>query len=58
MFIFSLLIEGYGHLIKLTSLSLDFQMEKCVLVGHRPSSLTVIFTKKMVNVKIPTILEF
>lgn len=57
MFIFSF-IEEYGHLVKLTSLSLDFQMEKCVLVGHRLSSLTVIFTKKIVNVKIPTTLEF
>lgn len=58
MFIFSLLIEGYGHLVKLTNLSLDFQMKKCVLVGHRTSSLTVIFTKKMVSVNITIILEF
>lgn len=58
MFIFSLLIKGYSYLVKLTSFSLDFQMEKCVLVGHRTSSLTMIFTKKMVSVKITTILEF
>lgn len=57
MFIFSFIGE-YSHLVKLTSLLLDFQMEICVLVGHRSSSLTVMFTKKIVNAKIPITLEF
>lgn len=57
MFIFSFIGE-YSHLVKLTSLLLDFQMEKSVLVGHRLSSLTVMFTKKIVNTKIPITLEF